>query len=132
MEVATPPRRVSIVNDDRDYGDSLARLLRSDGHDARYAHDGPQAIAPAAGRVTELALLDICMPEPSGFATARELRGGQRGAARYLVMTSAGDLDGFALASAGEANFDRCVDKTDVLPAVRDLIARYLPTFTLP
>jgi len=72
-------------------------------------------------------LLDIYMPGATGFAVARELRAGYPDTQMMLVMTSGRDLDEATLVEAGEAGFDRCVDKTNALPAVQDIIARDLP-----
>jgi CheY-like chemotaxis protein len=123
------PRRVLIVDDDADFGQSLATLLRRDGHDVRFVCDGSEAVAQASCWSPELVLLDIYMPGRSGFATARDLRSGCPGMPMYLVMTSAGCLDEATLLNAGEAGFDRCVDKTNALPAVQEIIARDLPRF---
>ena len=124
---SSPSRRVLIVDDDADFGQSLATLLRQDGHDVRCASDGTQAKTEAARWSPELVLLDIYMPGPDGFATARELRAECANRGMFLVMTSGRDLDESTLVSAGEAGFDRCVDKTNVLPAVQEIIARDLP-----
>ncbi len=70
----SPPRRVLVVDDNADAADSLAVLLRLLGHDVRVAHDGPQALAAAAGGWPELVLLDIGMPGMDGYEVARRLR----------------------------------------------------------
>jgi CheY-like chemotaxis protein len=127
LEQSPASRRVLIVDDDADFGQSLAALLRREGHDVRCVRDGTEAVAQASCWLPELVLLDIFMPGPSGFATARELRSGCPDMPMYLVMTSAADLDETTLVNAGEAGFDRCVDKTNALPAVQEIIARELP-----
>ena len=120
-------RRVLIVDDDSDFRHSLSVLLGLDGHEVRCAHDGLHAIEEAAAWPPDLVLLDIYMPGPDGFATARRLRADCSGKRMVLVMTSAGDLDEATLASAGEAGFDRCVDKTNALTDVRAILADHFP-----
>ena len=128
---ATLARRVLIVDDDADFRLSLATLLRDDGHEVRCVHDGIGALEQTAAWTPELVLLDIYMPGATGFAVARELRAGYPDTQMMLVMTSGRDLDEATLVEAGEAGFDRCVDKTNALPAVQDIIARDLPRSTV-
>ena len=120
-------RRVLIVDDDADFRQSLAALLRDDGHDVRCVRDGEQALAEASRWPPDIVLLDIFMPGPNGFVTARKLRSGCPGAPMLLVMTSAGELDEATLRQAGEAGFDRCVDKTDAHPALCAILAQSAP-----
>ena len=48
MERPAPaPRRVLVVDDNRDSADSLAMVLNVHGHDARPAYDGGQALSMA-------------------------------------------------------------------------------------
>src|SRR5262249_3939791 len=42
---AAPQRRILVVDDNVDAAESLALLLRMEGHDVRVAHDGPAALA---------------------------------------------------------------------------------------
>ena len=129
--VGAPARRVLIVDDDADFRLSLATLLRDDGHEVRCVHDGIGALEQTAAWLPELVLLDIYMPGATGFAVARELRAGYPDTQMMLVMTSGRDLDEATLVEAGEAGFDRCVDKTNALPAVQDIIARDLPRMSI-
>ena len=106
---------------------SLGVLLRDDGHEVRCANDGLHALEEAAAWPPDLVLLDIYMPGPTGFVTARRLRANCPGRRMVLVMTSAGDLDEATLAGAGEAGFDLCVDKTNALTDVRAILADHFP-----
>ena len=71
-----PPsmRRVLIADDNRDAAESLAMLLRMDGHEVTLAYDGPQALALLAQSQPEVALLDIGMPGLDGYEVARRIR----------------------------------------------------------
>jgi CheY-like chemotaxis protein len=64
------------VDDNADAAESLATLLRLQGHDVRVAHDGPAALALAVtDRPPEVAFLDLGMPGMDGTEVARRLRG---------------------------------------------------------
>jgi signal transduction histidine kinase len=67
-------QRVLLVDDNRDSAESLAALLGMLGHEVWQAYDGREALAVARGRRPDLVLLDIGMPDISGYEVARELR----------------------------------------------------------
>jgi PAS domain S-box-containing protein len=69
-------RRVLIADDNKDAAESLAILLRLDGHEVTVVHDGRQALAAFASMRPHVALLDIGMPELNGYEVAREVRQG--------------------------------------------------------
>jgi PAS domain S-box-containing protein len=71
---APPPRRILVVDDSADAADSLAMMLRLDGHDVRVARDGPRALELAAADPPDVALLDIGMPGMDGYEVARRFR----------------------------------------------------------
>lgn len=72
--VAIPFLRVLVVDDNVDAAESLAVLLRDLGQEVRVAHDGRAALSAAAGYRPDVVLLDIGLPELSGYDVARQLR----------------------------------------------------------
>lgn len=75
--IAQHPRRglrILIADDNRDTVLSLATLLREDGHDVRGVHNGMDALRVARVHAFDAIILDIEMPELSGYAIAQELR----------------------------------------------------------
>ncbi|MGF6776746.1 hybrid sensor histidine kinase/response regulator [Paraburkholderia sp. GAS334] len=74
QQPAAAPRRVLIVDDNRDSADSLGMLLELMGHDVRIAYDGPQALDIARSFTAHAALIDIAMPKMDGFAVIAALR----------------------------------------------------------
>lgn len=73
-EPSGPARRVLVVEDNIDSGDSLSMLLRLHGHDVRVARSGPTALEIAAVFHPSLVLLDIGLPGMDGYDVARRLR----------------------------------------------------------
>jgi CheY-like chemotaxis protein len=67
-------RRVLVVDDNVDHAESLATLLRLEGHEAHTAYDGPKAIDAFSDVQPEVVLLDIGMPGLNGYETARRIR----------------------------------------------------------
>jgi PAS domain S-box-containing protein len=83
---AAPRRRILAVDDNVDAADSLAVLLRLEGHDVRVAHDGPAALAAVEAEPPDLVFLDIGMPVMNGYDVARRLR--QRPGLESLVLVA--------------------------------------------
>jgi PAS domain S-box-containing protein len=69
-----PPRRILVVDDNRDAAGTLALLLRLEGHDVSVAHDGPTALEAASRQRPEVAFLDLAMPGMDGYELCRRLR----------------------------------------------------------
>ena len=66
--------RVLLADDNIDFVESIAVLLRGAGHTVRVCHDGAQALAAADAFAPEYAFLDIGLPRINGYDLARALR----------------------------------------------------------
>lgn len=66
--------RVLIVDDSEDAALSLAMLLEIDGHDVQTAHDGAAGINLMRQSPAEIILLDIGLPDISGYDVAKQIR----------------------------------------------------------
>ena len=97
--------RVLIADDNRDSAESLGMLLELSGHEIHLAHDGLQALAVAAERRPDVALLDIGMPGMDGYEVAASLRREPWGAGMVLVaITGWGQDDAKRTAKAAGFN----------------------------
>jgi signal transduction histidine kinase len=74
VQLPSAGRRILVADDNRDAADSLAMLLEMAGHEVRVAHHGRAALAVAQAFRPDTALLDIGMPEMSGYEVAQALR----------------------------------------------------------
>jgi len=101
---ATVQKRVLVVDDNADAGNSLALLLRALGHEVFVAQEGRSALNDLSRIRPDIALLDIAMPDMSGYDLARQIRSRMGSAVRIVA------LSGFGLpedrARALEAGFD--------------------------
>ena len=68
------PRRVLVVDDNKDAADSLAMLLRLQGQNVSTAYDGPSALVQAEREPPAIAFLDLGMPQMDGCELARAFR----------------------------------------------------------
>ena len=74
IPVAAGPLRVLVADDERDTADTLARILHHQGYDVRTAYDGAQVLREAWKFFPDVVILDIGMPQLSGYDVARALR----------------------------------------------------------
>jgi PAS domain S-box-containing protein len=120
---AAPQRRILIVDDNVDAAESLAVLLRLEGHDVRVAHDGPAALAAFEADPPDIVFLDIGMPVMNGYDVARRLR--QRPGLDNLVLVA---MTGWGQEEdrrrSQEAGFDHHLVKPVEPDALRQLLAR--------
>lgn len=68
---------ILIVDDDRDFADSLADLLEIQGYSYSIAHDGRSAIELSKRRKFDIAFVDVKMPGIDGVETLHLLRQAQ-------------------------------------------------------
>jgi CheY-like chemotaxis protein len=99
-------QKVLIVDDNRDSAESLAMLLRIEGHDVHVAGDGADALAQAERLQPHVVVLDIGLPGMDGYEVARRLRRlqGPHGV-RLIAVTGYGQHDD--LRASTEAGFER-------------------------
>ena len=83
---AAPVRRnILIADDNQDALESLALMLRMEGHEVHCASDGEEALALAGLRKPEIVVLDVGMPKLDGCEVARRIRAESWGRAAVLV-----------------------------------------------
>jgi CheY-like chemotaxis protein len=83
-----PKRRVLIVEDNLDSVHLLAVLVRSMGYEADFAINGYAALEVAERFRPDIVLLDLALPDISGWTVARQLRRSPRcGGARIYAVT---------------------------------------------
>lgn len=120
---AAPQRRILVVDDNVDAAESLALLLRLEGHDVQVAHDGPAALAAVEAEPPDLVFLDIGMPVMNGYEVARRLR--QRPGLENLVLVA---MTGWGQEEdqrrSREAGFDYHLIKPVEPGALHQLLAR--------
>ena len=68
------PIRIVIADDERDTVMTLGVLLRSEGFDVKLAQSGSEVAGVVAAMQPQAVLLDIGMPDRSGYDVAKELR----------------------------------------------------------
>lgn len=107
--------RVLIIDDNVDFANSLAVILREMRHDVVVAHDGPAGVDRAREMLPDIAFVDIGLPTMNGYDVARLLRAQPPRAGMLLVAVTGWGQEGDR-AQAMAAGFDlHLVKPLDVL-----------------
>jgi CheY-like chemotaxis protein len=114
-------RRVLIVDDQQDVGESLAMLVRSFGAEAKTAADGPSALAVLAVFDPDLAIVDIGLPGMDGYELAAQIRMLAKGK-RIILAALSGWGEEEAQRRCIEAGFDRYFVKPIDIDGLEDLL----------
>jgi len=114
--------RVLIVEDDLDFRDHLAVLIRARGHEVELASDGEEALLRLhVGEPPSLILLDLMMPEMDGWTfRAHMLHDPKLAAIPIAVLSGAGNPG-----EAEKLHIEHYLGKPVDLPALYRLIERY-------
>ena len=120
---AAAQKRILVVDDNIDAGESLKLLLQLDGHEVRLAHDGEQAVDVVGNAAPDVVFLDIGMPRVNGYEAARRIRALPAGGGIKLVALTGwgqpGDRE-----RAAQAGFDMHLTKPVAHEALRELLHR--------
>jgi CheY-like chemotaxis protein len=116
------PRRILVVDDNRDSAESLAMLLELHGHQAFRAHDGLEAVDAATRLQPDVILLDIGLPTLNGYETARRIRE-RLGGKRPMLVALTGWAQEEDRRRSEEAGFDAHMVKPVDYPALEKMLA---------
>ncbi|MDY3558005.1 ATP-binding protein [Gemmata sp. JC673] len=121
VAAAVTPRRILIVDDNPDAGDSLATLLEMTGHRVEVARSGSQGLEVAARLKPEVAVLDLGLPGMNGYELAGRIRAEPFGRATVLVaLTGYGQEEDRRRTK--EAGFDHHLTKPADLAALAAIL----------
>jgi len=121
VKLDTRKHRVLVVDDYVDAAEVTCMLLSILGHDCRNAATGGAALDEAARFEPHIVILDIGLPDISGYDVARELRIRAAGRPLYLAaVTGWGQPEDRARAL--EAGFDQHVLKPTDVAKLRSIL----------
>ena len=113
--------RILVADDSRDGADSLSFLLKAAGHEVFTAYEGRTAVALAAEKRPDVVLLDIGMPEMSGYDVARAIRREVWGRPMRLIA-----LTGWSQAEHRRRSLEAGFDEHLVKPVELDVLETVL------
>ena len=91
----SPPKRVLIVDDNIDAVTTAVEFFRAIGHDATGCHNGRDAIRSVQEYDPDAVIMDISMPDITGWEAARTIRESFPGR-RPLLIAVTGEYKGAA------------------------------------
>lgn len=121
MLLEMAPFRVLVVDDHPDTAEVLSVLFHCLGHDPRCALRGREAIQLAREHDPDLVLLDIGLPDITGYEVIRALRADTRRPGRYIAAVTGRCLPQ-DVSRATQAGFDEHLLKPIDLGKVRQLL----------
>ena len=81
--------RIIVADDDPDQVLTLVTLLRDEGHEVRGLHRGKDVVRTVTDFAADVVVIDIKLPDASGFEIAEQIRK-QHGEARPLLIAISG------------------------------------------
>jgi PAS domain S-box-containing protein len=123
-QVPGASRRVLIADDNQDAAESLGMLLEIEGHEVRVVHDGRAAVAAFTDFKPDVALLDIGMPQLSGYEVARIVRENLQQRSTILIALTGWGQDRDkeqALAAGFNHHFTKPVEPAQINEILRAL-----------
>lgn len=114
--------RLLVVDDNQDAADSLAELLRLQGHEVRVAYSGVAALEMAKTYAPDVAFMDIGMPGMDGYEAARRMRQ-QPGPGKIVLAALTGWGQQEDRRRTAEAGFDHYLVKPPEREALDAVLA---------
>jgi len=118
------PRRILLVEDNADARQMLRETMELRGHEVFDAGSGAVGVALAVERRPDAAIVDIGLPDISGYEVARRIREKIHGEIGLIALTGYGQSEDRQRAHA--AGFDVHLVKPVALDRLEDAIARVI------
>ncbi len=115
--------RVLVVDDNQAHASGLAELLRIAGFDAREIDNGHDALRIAAEGSVDAVLLDLGLPDMSGYEVCRQLRSDER-TAHIAVIFHSGTQEPLHFDHHGDAFLTFPISFSEVFSTIRGCVAR--------
>lgn len=118
-------KKILVVDDEPDINIILTTYLSASGYETLSAKDGLEAISAAQAHHPDLILLDVMMPEMSGYQVARLLKDDPATCGIPLIMVTAKTQQSdrfWGLESGAAAYLHKPFELPDVLAHVQSLI----------
>ena len=123
-EQSTARRRVLVADDNTDAATSLGILLEIMGHEVRVVHDGLEAVEAAALFRPDVILLDLGMPQLTGYDACARIRAQPQNKSALIAALTGWTQEEHKRRSQ-EMGFDQYLIKPVELAALEKLLREY-------
>lgn len=120
-------KRVLLIEDEPNIIEAIRFILSRDGWTVETHSDGATAVEAVSRKQPDIVILDVMLPNKSGFDILRELRGMEAHAARpILMLTARGQQKDRDMAEAGGVShfMTKPFSNTEMLEVVRSLAGK--------
>ena len=119
---------VVLVEDEEDIAFPLVRTLQGEGHDVTWLDSGARVLDHVRGRVVDLVILDLGLPDMDGLDVCRQLREQGFEGGIMIVTARAGELDRVVGLDYGADDYlSKPFGLAELQARVRALLRRSLP-----
>ena len=123
--------KILLVDDEKQFVDTLAERLAMRGFSARVAYDGPQALK-AVEEPTDVIVLDLRMPGMDGFEVLRSVKKSNPQVQVIILTGHGGDAEEQTAYRMGAYNFlKKPMDIDELLMAYRDKVENAMVAVSL-
>ncbi len=123
-------QKVLVVDDDPDFLDSVATLLKRAGYTVVTGYDGEEAVTKAKSEQPDAMVLDVMMPKKDGYAACAELKADPEteeipillltAVASHVPTTSYSHQDG--MNTEADDYLDKGCEPSEIVERVGDLL----------
>jgi pilus assembly protein CpaE len=119
--------KILIVDDDSEFLDMMNLLMQRGGHQTVLSADGPDGLAKAMADPPDLAIVDVMMPDMTGYEVVHKLRANPTTASLpIIILTARGQpVDRQAALDAGADEYiSKPVTMVDLAERVEELLSK--------
>ena len=120
-------RRVLVADDEPSIVTAVEFLLRREGYEVEIARDGREALALIEASPPDLVVLDVMMPQQSGYEVCRSIRGRDDWRHIKVIMLSAKGRDAEVtkgMALGADAYVTKPFSTRDLMARIKALLER--------
>lgn len=116
--------KILVIDDNRDFAETLADILKINGHDAEVSFSGEAAAALFDRKKYDLAFIDVKLPGKNGVDFFLEIKKNIP-YCRFVLMTgySVQELLNFAIKNGAAGILEKPFDADEVLDIIKNIAA---------
>jgi len=116
---------VLIIDDNRDITDAISLYAESQGYSCSVSNDGKEGCNIAKKENFDLILLDVAMPEFSGYDVLNTLKNDSNFDMKKIVVITASNLDTLAAEKIESLGISKLVRKPISLDSLEDIFSQF-------
>ena len=117
---------ILIIDDNQDITDAISLFAESQGHSCSVSNDGKKGCDIAKKENFDLILLDIAMPDFSGYDVLNTLKDDSNFDMKKIVVITASSLDSSAAEKIESFGISKLVRKPISLDSLEDIFSAFI------